>query len=302
MTIRTLDDSDVDARADMAQLIRIIEQALRAKAAGDLVAPPRRTVDFPEGDLVMTVGGVNAAAGLRVYGTFSGNRHQPSEFTAVWNTSTGLLEGVVFGSRLGALRTGAIGGAAVRLLSRADSAVLGVIGAGLQAETQIMGIAAVRPIRAVRVFSRSAAGREAFAARLRDRFSLPVEAVPSAEAAVRGADIVVAATKSVVPVIEPSWLNPGAHVTVLAPGGHEIPQELAATAAVIATDSPDQVRLEADSHGLRGSPSWDRIVDLADIAVGAVPGRMDAAQLTLFLSVGLGGTEVACAAHLLRQV
>jgi ornithine cyclodeaminase/alanine dehydrogenase-like protein (mu-crystallin family) len=167
-TLRILTDADVAARADMRALIALIERALRAKAEGRLVAPPRHRVEFGErGGLVFTVGGVigdGDLAGFRAYETFRGPDDNRTQLVAVWNNANAAFKGIVVGDLLGAVRTGAIGGAAIRAMARADARVLALIGSGFQARTQAWAAAAVRPIAEIRVYSRSDDNRRKFAA------------------------------------------------------------------------------------------------------------------------------------------
>src|SRR6266508_1321342 len=102
------------------------------------------------------------------------------------DATTGEPLAVLEGTALTAMRTGAASGVGSRLLARPDASVLAVIGAGGQADWQVRAVCAARPIREVRVFSRTPSGRDAFAARLRADLgsAIRVTAAPSAEAAI----------------------------------------------------------------------------------------------------------------------
>lgn len=110
------------------------------------------------------------------------------------------------------VRVGAAAGIGVDALARQDADELGLIGSGGMAETYLDAIADVRPLRRVRVYSPTAAHREAFVAAARARHDFEVVGVGSAEEAVRGAGIVATATDSMVPTFDPGWLAPGCHV------------------------------------------------------------------------------------------
>src|SRR6266545_1420071 len=99
------------------------------------------------------------------------------------------------------LRVGASSALAARAMAREDACVVGVIGAGAQAAAQLLGLALVRQLESVRVFSPTAHRRQAFAQTLGSRLGIPVEAKEDAHQAVDGADIVLAATNSATPVI-----------------------------------------------------------------------------------------------------
>lgn len=305
-----LDDGDLAGLADMDAAIRAVERAFMARIQGGLVAPPRQQVEFPgQGRLVFTVGGTTsgdgAAAGFRAYDTFgSGDAHH-TQVVAVWDPRTAELRGIILGERLGDLRTGAIGGLAVRLMARPDAETVGVIGSGAQARTQLEAAAAVRRLRTVRVFSRSPERRAAFAKEMGRSLGLTIEPAASARACVEDADIVLLATTSGIPVIEAGWIKTGAHVNTLGPKTrqkHEVGLDVAVRATMIATDSPEQARGCGDPFFLEGTPHMDRMVELAALlAAPAVAARPSADAITLFCSVGLAGTEVFVADELLRR-
>jgi len=265
-------------------------------------------VAFPGfGNLIFTIGGVTgstALAGFRVYDTFDSGDAPHTQVVAVWDAKGGMLQGIILGKRLGDLRTGAIGGLAIRNMARADATTLGLIGTGAQARTQIAAAAAVRQLRAVRVYSRKEENRRAFADEMGGTLDLNITPAGSAREAVAGADIVICATSSDSPVIEASWLAPGAHINMLGhktTDRHELGLDVAERAAVIATDSPAQTRAYGAPFFLEGTPHRARMVDLADLIAGTAAGRQSAEAITLFCSAGLAGTEVLVGHALLKE-
>jgi ornithine cyclodeaminase len=303
-----LRDEDLARTIDMASAIDAVEPAFRARTAGTFVAPPRHHVAFPgHGDLVFTIGGTvgeGAVAGFRVYETFDGDSPQRSQIVAVWDARSGALQGLVLDDRLGELRAGAIGGVAIRHMASSAAETVAVIGSGAQARTQLEAAAAVRRLRLVKVYSRSAENRLAFATEMSRHLRLAVTPVPTAPEATEGADIVICATTSPVPVIDATWLKPNAHVNTVGPKTrtrHELGPEVAERAAVIATDSLEQSRAYRDPFFLHGSPAMARMIDLSELVSGRVVARPVGDALTLFCSVGLAGTEVLIAAAALRR-
>ena len=303
---RILTDKEVEGRVAMADLIAEIEAAMLEKAEGTLVAPPRFRVDVERGGLVFTVGAATKdrkVIGFRVYDSFRNTSKDRQQLVAVFDSETGAFKGAILGNRLGPLRTGAIGGVAVKHLSRPDSRVLALIGSGTQARTQLEAALEVREIERVRVYSRTPAHRRAFAEEMGERLEIEIQPVTAAKDAVRGADVVITATTATRPVLDAEWLKDGAHVSTLGPkakGSHEIPMELADRAALIATDSLAQVDAYPKPFFLANAHR-PRMVELSDILAGRVPGRTSDDQLTLFCSVGLAGTEVVLADEMLRR-
>jgi len=301
-----LGGDDVARLADMSAVIAVIEKAFHARAAGQFVAPPRHAVAFPGfGSLIFTTGGMTggpALAGFRVRNDFDKSDTINDQIVAVWNMETARLEGLVLSDEVGAIRTGAIGGVAIKFMARPDAAVAAVIGAGPQARTQIEAAARVRKLREIRVFSRTAEKRAAFAAATEVRTGVACLAASSAEAALDGADIVILATTSKTPVIRAEWLKAGAHVNTLGPrsrGASEIGPDVVERASLIATDSPEQIAALSAPHFLSGTPAMDRMIDLADIVTGTAPADIARGSISLFCSIGLAGTEIMIAAAML---
>src|SRR5581483_1119904 len=118
------------------------------------------------------------------------------------------LVGIMQDGLISAMRVGATNALAARELARVDAATVGLLGSGEQARAQLLGLAAARPVRSVKVYSPNPQRREAFAAEMSAKMKISVRAVESAEEAVRGADILVAATNSFEPVFDANWLEP----------------------------------------------------------------------------------------------
>lgn len=297
-----LDDADARRLLNPAAAVAAVRESLVGHHTGSLVAPPRLLADLGGGDLLFTAGRLAGTGyGFRAYDTVPTT--ESDQITVVYDESTGRLAGAITGEFLGAARTGAIGAVAVDVLARPDAGILGLIGSGSQAWTQVWAIRAVRPLREVRVYSRDTGHREKFAQRVADELGLSAAAVADPAAALAGADIIVLATNSKRPVIEAGWVaDSGAHVTTLGPklvGAHECPVELAERADVILTDSPAQLGAYRQPFFLDAA-TQQRIGALGASAAGEGQRRTSPDQLTLFCSVGLAGTDVAVAAALLR--
>ena len=287
----------VDADIEAVPIDRIIDAVRRfviADAAGSTTAPPRTVVEFPAGSLVFTVGGADSLAGFRAYETFpSANPTDATQIVAVWDTATAKLKGACFGPRLGALRTGALGGLAVQTLAPPGARTCAVIGSGLQAETQAIAILAVMALQEMRVFSRDAQHRTAFVDRISaSGTTTAIVAVDSAKDAILGADIAVLATDASDPVAESDWLRNVSHVTTVGPKlkrSHELPLETIDERHIV-SDSPQQIRALGERHMLHGHARWN---DVQHLGVWLDNEAAPPAGQTLYLSAGLAGTEVA---------
>lgn len=302
-----LNDSDVDRLLPMADAVKVVEAGFLAKSEGHLVAPPRHFVDFSHGSLGFTIGGQDSErgkVGFRVYALFEAGARGETQATLVFDRQTGELEGAVIGDRLGVVRTGAIGGVALKYLANRVADRIGIFGSGPQAWAQVEAAMTQLPIRQLRVFSPTPDHRNEFAQRASSTFCIDARPADSARTVVEDSDVLLCSTTSASPVFESAWLRPGVHVTSMGRKTkvkHEIEPELAQRAEVLVTDSPAQLRAYPEPHLLEGTPSWDRISDLAEIVAGKAPGRTRPDQVSLFLSTGLAGTEVLIAAEILRR-
>lgn len=296
---RLFNDNDVRTHLDAATAVQAVRAALLAHHEGTLHAPPRVRADIGDGQLVFTSGRLEAQGlfGFRVYDTVVG----AEQLVAVWDAAGGELRALVHGSELGARRTGALGAVAVETAAGPGPVRLALVGAGVQAWTQLWALHGVREIKDAVVVARHPERAAAFARRAADELGLPVRAVSGVEDAVRDRNVVIVATNSAVPVLEAAWISPGTHVTTLGPKStsrHEIPADLADRAQVILTDSPAQAAGYTAPHLV----APERMTDLGAVLAGAATGRTSPEQITLYCSTGLAGTEVALAAALCAVV
>lgn len=193
----------------------------------------------------------------------------------------------------------------VQLLAREDAGDLALIGAGEQAWWHLKAAATVRRLRRVRVYGPTPARRAALAARARDELGLAAEAVATAQLAVSGADIVIAATNASEPVLDGRWLAPGTHVVSIVSGDkgstrRELDDETMRRAALVVAHS----KAGAIEHGngdlagpvAAGLLSWEKIIDLPDLVAGDSPRRRSREEITVFKNNGGTGLQFAAVA------
>ncbi len=303
---RILTDEDISHTLEIETVVNVIEQALRSKAEGTLIAPPRFSVGVKEGALVFTAGAetkYSHSIGFRVYDTFPNQSVDRHQLVAVFDSQTGNFRGLVIGELIGALRTAAINAIAIKYMARSDAKNLGILGSGFQARFHLQAAMVVRQFQRVRVYSPTISHRESFASEMSAKTRFPVDPVNSAEEVVKSSDVLICATTSTSPVLHASWVKPGSHINTIGPkfkGMSEIPYELAQKSRVIATDSLEQVDSYSKPFFLLETPERERMVDLCEIVVGKQKGRVSQLDITLFCSVGLSGTEVVLANEALR--
>jgi len=306
MSVLFLTESDVESLIDMPASIEAIERAFVALADGTAVNIPRARAKAP-GFLLHSMSASAEYLGLAGWKNYTTTSQGARFHVAAYELDSGRMLALIQANRLGQLRTGAASGVATRHLARPDATVLGLLGTGWQAESQLEAIACVRTLETVRVHSRDPERRRTFAETMSRRLGLDVQAVDSAEAVVEGADIVSTATTSGEPLFDGQLLATGSHLNII--GSNHLSKsesdvESIGGADLVACDRIDQCRIEAGELAAAsetGDWKWGDAIELADIVAGTRPGRTDDTQRTVFKSVGLAIEDVAMAAELIAR-
>jgi ornithine cyclodeaminase/alanine dehydrogenase-like protein (mu-crystallin family) len=319
MDVRVLSAEDVATLLPMGDCIQVMREALASLARGKALVPLRMVMRMPDASGFLGLmpghieadGGRDGALGMKAVSVFPGNArrgidtHQGA--VLLFEADTGRLSALMDGAAITAIRTAAVSGVATDLLARKDAAELAILGAGVQARTHLKAIAAVRPIRQVRVWSRNQGHAASFVKETAASFGASVEAVPSAESAVRGADVVATVTASPEPILQRGWLKEGVHINAV---GSSIPATREIDTATMAA-----VRLFVDRRESAVNEAGDILIpmregaftadhiqaELGDVIIGKDPGRRSVAELTLFKSLGLAVEDVASAAFILKR-
>jgi len=308
--------SQVEALLDVDALIDALAPAMADLSAGRASAPARIAALVPERDgFLGAMPGYVPSIGVlmsKLVSVFPHNAgtalptHQA--VIVVFDPDTGRPAALLDGTAITAIRTAAGSALSARLLARDDSAVLAILGTGVQARAHADAVRRVRPIREIRVAGRDPAKAAELAASLPAMAGVEVRAVPSFRTALDGADVACATTHAVEPVVRRSWLSPGAHVTSVGfnPAGREIDdatvagalvcvESRAAVLAAFPTGSNDLLMPIRD-----GVVTADHIhAEIGELVAGTRPGRASADQITLYKSVGVAVQDAAAAALVL---
>ena len=230
LLIRAEDAGDI---ITMEEAIDAVEAGFRELGDNAELNAPRRRVMTREGARVSvhpggvpSLGGIGVLAHSEFVATSRGNQTYDHAWAVRASSSSipadASLKGVLVGrfgvkgvpaTRATQLRTSATSAVGTRHLAREDAAVLGLLGAGAEAQYHLLAFAAIRNFTKVKLFCRTPETRAAFCEEMQPLVSCELVPVDSAREAVRGADVVLTATNSNVPVFDGSWLEPGVHVT-----------------------------------------------------------------------------------------
>lgn len=287
-------EKDVEALATMPDIIGVLVDAFRARAAGKILNVPRQRADFWGARLNMMAAG-SADLNRYVIKAYGNSGHH----ILLFEKGKGLLA-LIEASMLGRLRTGAASGVATERLARPDASRLGLIGAGRQAFTQAMAISCARDLTEIKVYSRTTEKLANFCSELERRLKVPVNPSASGEEAVRNADIVVAATTSKTPVVMSDWIRPGTHVNGIganAADRRELDGNIFERASIIVVDEPEQARIEAGELidlTTAGKLQWSDLIPIHEL-VANPPRTRDPEAITVFKSLGMALEDLAAA-------
>ena len=315
MEVRLLRAADVRRLLPMAACIDLMERTMIAVAEGRAFVPLRSMLVLPDKRGVMGImpGYLREPEcfGIKLLSLMPQNKppHYSSHLGLVllFEAEHGQLLALLDGASITALRTAAASGLATRLLARPDAADLAILGAGEQAESHLEAMLSVRRLRRVRVWARDPAKSEAFAQQQAARHGVAIETAPTVRAAVAGADLVCTVTKAREPILEGAWLSDGVHVNAV---GSSM-----ASAAEIDGATVARARLFVDRRESTVKEGGDYLAalraglitpahilgEIGEVANGSKAGRLSAADVTLYKSLGIAAQDLAAAHFLLEQ-
>lgn len=301
-----LSKGEIENLLKMGEVLNVVERSFKLQAQGKVVMPPKLYLELPEfaGDFRAMPAYVDGNAGIKWVSAYPNNwRHNlPSVVATIilCNPNTGCPLAIMDGTYITSMRTGAAGGIAVKYLARKDSSVIGMIGAGMQAKTQLMAIKEVLPeIKEVKVFDLRRDACVKYAEDVGTKLNIKICPVETIEEAT-GADIVVTTTPSRKPAVKKQHIRPGTHINAIgadAKGKQELEGHLLKGAKVVVDDIK-----QASHSGEINVPLSEGVIKIEDVysTLGEIvanmkEGRKNNEELTIFDSTGLAIQDIACA-------
>jgi ornithine cyclodeaminase/alanine dehydrogenase-like protein (mu-crystallin family) len=284
------DDEAVRSALRWDDLIRAMESALTAFSSGHVVQPLRSWLTVEEGSRYLGVmpAATNDAMGLKLVSFYPRNAGTavPTVMAMVLLMRPDTGEPIAFmdGNVLTAMRTAAVSAAVTKHLASPDSRVLALLGSGVAAKAHLEALSHVRKFDEVRVWSRTQEHAERFAARHGAK-------AMTAEAAVRGADVIVTATPAREPILQGAWLKTGAHVNAIGapmPTWRELDDD--AMHKVVVVESREAVLHESGDVILSNARIY---AEVGELFAGSKPSPVS--ETTVFKSVGIAVEDVAAA-------
>ena len=313
MKLLTVAAHDLPKLLPMRDAVEAMKSAFAMLSAGQVVAPPRGVVPVDEVDgISLLMGGYVPGEGLaaKTVSIFNRNRDLGKDVVTglmlVLDPVSGEPIGLLDGGALTAWRTGAAVGAATDLLARPDARIAALIGAGVQARTQLLALDAVRDLEAIRVFGLDERQVAEFIERLQPEVGAHLEPMTSADEAVEGAHVVSSATNSPTPVFDGRCLDSGTHLNAI--GTFTLDRRevdlVTVERATVFVDLVEAALEEAGElvagieAGVTRSEDW---TEIGDVASERKPGRTRVDQITFFKSVGHAVQDVVAASRIMKR-
>jgi ornithine cyclodeaminase/alanine dehydrogenase-like protein (mu-crystallin family) len=315
--VLVLKNDQMENLLPMSEEIEAIEHAFRELGEGKAMNAPRARLRTPwkeEGgqyyfnNIMGLVPGIKSMA-LRIDSSFSKDiqvggskrRVYPGDFIGLvmlFDMDTCEILALMDDHFISTMRVGATSAVASKYLARKDSEVMALLGSGEQAKTQVTAHACVHPLKQIKVYSPTKENRERFAKEMSQETGIEVTPVASAEAAIRGSDIVTAATNTVDPVIQGKWVEAGMHMNSIVGGDGFLPRkelddEAVMKANLIVVGYKPQIFLDkqAEFHDRleRGLVKAEDLHELGELLNGKCRGRESDQEITFFKNnTGMG--------------
>jgi alanine dehydrogenase len=304
-----LSETQVQSLIEIDELIAALERSHTQYSTGRAVMPVRLVVPLPEiqGRITSMPGYLSddQALGMKVVTYFQNNPKQglPAILATImlFSADTGKMIAVMDGSYITAIRTACASAMATKVLANSQTPVLAILGAGVQARAHIRALARVRKLENIKLYSPSGASAAAIKSELASEVDAAIEVTNSAEAAVRGADLIVTVTTAKEPILKQGWLKPGAHINAVGshrPDLREIDGTTLACAKIV-VESREAIMAECGDILLaikEGAISQDSIHgEIGEVLACTKVGRKSADEITLYKSVGIAIQDVATA-------
>ncbi|MCR9257740.1 MAG: ornithine cyclodeaminase family protein [Alphaproteobacteria bacterium] len=298
-------EADCQKLVGRAQAFDAVEAVFGAMARGDAYNFPviREAIGYADALYGFKSGFDKAGLtlGLKSGGYWPGNmdkgltNHQSTVF--LFNPGTGQLKALVAGNYLTAVRTAAASSVSIAHLARKDAKVLGMIGAGHQAQFQLRAAAEQRDFEKVVAWNPHPDMLPKLAAVAED-IGLPFEAVSQEELGAQ-ADVIITITSAFEPLLMADWVKPGTHIACMGTdtkGKQEVDAALVAKATVFTDEIAQSISIGETQHAIAaGSIKEGDITPIGDVINGKHAGRASAEEITLFDGTGVGLQDLAVA-------
>ncbi|MFC2153857.1 alanine dehydrogenase [Candidatus Altiarchaeota archaeon] len=302
-----LSGEEVSSVLKIGDCVKAVEEAFRAYGEGKVNMPPKSYLDLDKGDFRAMYGEIKGdvgVCGMKWVNVHPGNpgKGLPTVMAVIVlnDPDTGLPLAVMDGTLVTNLRTGSAAGVATKYLARKDSEIVGFVGAGAQAITQLGAINEVISIKEAYVYDVNDDRKKEFSEKMSQQYDFQVAPAETLEELFRVCDVVSTITPVREPIVKSEWVSPGTHINAIgadAAGKQELESEILTKAKVVVDDW-----CQASHSGEINVPLTKGVIKqediygfLGEVVAGKIKGRTDDSEITVFDSTGLIIQDLATA-------
>lgn len=308
MKVLLLERKEIEKLARMKDFIEAVEKVFKSKAEGKTQMPPKSYIFFSkyEGDFRSMPAYIEDLdiAGVKIVNVHPNNPKKyglPTVMATILllDPKTGKAIAIMDGTWITNMRTGAAGGVAAKYLARKDSKIIGMVGAGAQARTQLLALSEIFKIEEVRVYSKSFKITKKFIKDMKF-LKLNTKLEKEIDKAVKGCDILVTTTPVREPIVKNEWISDGMHINAIgadSKGKEELDPKILKRAKVVVDDYVQAIHSgEINVPISKGIFKPKQIhAELGEVIAGKKKGRTSDKEITIFDSTGLAIQDVASA-------
>jgi ornithine cyclodeaminase len=310
--VRIITKQDVFNLLSMPDALKYVEEAYKQLTLGQAIVPQRIAITDPAPGLTLImpgiIGGEMNALATKIVSVY---KHNPEKYNMptvlakimVQDINTGDIVGIMDGSLITAMRTGAATGVSVKYLARKDSKTMGIYSAGVQARKQVVGTywGLNKKLEKCKVYDIKKETALEFKKELDNELGIEIEIVDSGDDLLRDTDILIAATTSTTPLFDGSKIREGTHISSI--GAHaadvrELDSIIIKRASILVAGLKEACLAEAGDYIIpinEGIITSDKVISIGEIITRKVTGRKKDSDITVFKSVGISAQDVATA-------
>jgi len=294
----------------MPDALAYVEEAYKQLTLGNAIVPQRIAITDPAPGLTLImpgiIGGEMNALATKIVSVYKQNPEKYKMPTVlakimVQDINTGDIVGIMDGSLITAMRTGAATGVSVKYLARKNSTTLGIYSAGVQARKQVSAVywGLNEKLENCKVYDLKKDIAEDFKKEIENELGIDVEIVESGDDLLSNTDIIVAATTSTTPLFSGDKVSEGTHISSIgahAPEARELDSIIIKRASLCTAGLKEACLAEAGDYIIpinEGLITENDIISIGEIIAENIQGRTSESDITVFKSVGISAQDVA---------
>lgn len=308
--VRILTKQNVTQLLTMPDALEYVEEAYKQLSLGNALVPQRIAITDPAPGLTLImpgiIGGEMNALATKIVSVYKQNPEKYNMPTVlakvmVQDINTGDIVGIMDGSLITAMRTGAATGVSVKYIARKNSTTMGIYSAGVQARKQVSAVfwGLNEKLEKCKVYDLKKEVADGFKKELENELGIEIEIVNSGDDLLTDTDIIVAATTSTTPLFSGDKVAEGTHISSIgahAPEARELDSVIIKRASLLTAGLKEACLAEAGDYIIpinEGVIRENDIISIGEIINGNISGRTSDSEITVFKSVGISAQDVA---------